>query len=664
MKLRDIAKKYRDAGFSPIPLRRDSKVPLLKGWQKHGEIPLDDFSVFDTTNGIGLAMGYEGVQTLDIDAKYFEGGEYEEFSALLDARDPSIKPKMLIQRTPSGGFHWVFKCSEIAGNEKLSKNSKGEVIFETRGTGGQIVVAPTRGYRFLGKVGEVQIITPEERAVLFGCARALDKYGTKTRDVRPSVAMDAPSVENDTDTPWGDFRSRFSVLDVLQSAGWSVVKENDKMVYVLRPGQTDAETSGVIFKDSGLFFPFTTSTAFDSETPYDAFQAFVVLRSGGDVKAAIKELRADGFGKQNQGGGAEFLSDDALFESVVEGWDEDGVEEDGVEVSGRDKLMDLLMSMRVDSTVVVDKPENALTIHQGTDSYVFGTMGNFSLIQGKAKSRKSWFLSAVMGAAIGENDVCGVLRGHCSDKLNIYVDTEQGEWHVSQGKRRVHEMAGLDPRENAENFEHFRLRDSMSNKERLALVELIFAEFDNLGLVVIDGIVDLATKGVNDEEEAMELASRLLRWSSRANCHISVVLHENKGDKNAKGHLGAYLVQKAETTVSLAKSETIPNASDITPEYTRNMEFPKMLMTIDNGDIVLEFDAPETTIERVFSNDDCARIAPMLEGKTSSAAVSYIRDTEDVSKRAAERLLNDMEMNKYFFFEQRGRSRVVSLDFM
>jgi len=147
MDITKIAQKYHDAGFSPIPLIRGKKRPSIKGWQKHAETRIEDFSVFSKTNGIGLVMGFDGIQCLDIDAKHFEGDEYNDFVSLIEQHDPTLIDKMVIQQTMSGGYHWIFKCSEIAGNEKLAKNKKGEVTFETRGTGGQIVVWPTPGYK-------------------------------------------------------------------------------------------------------------------------------------------------------------------------------------------------------------------------------------------------------------------------------------------------------------------------------------------------------------------------------------------------------------------------------------------------------------------------------------------------------------------------------------
>ena len=640
-----IAQRYRDAGCSPIPLRRDSKAPWLKGWQKHADAPIEDFSVFAKTNGIGLVMGFDGMQCLDIDAKHFEGDEYNEFVSLLKDNAPGLMEKMVIQQTQSGGWHWIFKCSDIAGNEKLANNKKGEAIFETRGKGGQIVVWPTKGYKIKGKITDVVEISPDERNVIWSCARMMNATPPKPEPIKNQPNDSVFNGEVDKTTPWGAFRAAFSVLDVLTTAGWTIVRENARMTYVLRPGDTKAETSGVVFKDTGLFFPFTTSTQFESETRYDAFQAFVVLVHNGDFQAAIRELRNDGFGEsQSQG-----LPDDALF-------DYKNATEEEV-----DQMAALLASLETDSTQDIEEPEKAITLHFGTDEYIFGTMGNFSLIQGKAKSRKSYFLSALMAGAISDHDVCGHIRGHLQEKVNIYIDTEQGDWHASKAKRRMQMMAMLDPNINHPNFKHYRFRGLMTNKERMKMTDYIMSINDNIGLVVIDGIVDLSSKGVNDEEEATAIASKLLQWTSENNCHIACVLHENKNDRNAKGHLGSYLVQKSETTISLGKSETTPSASDIVPEYTRNKEFPAMEMTIEGIDTIglSQKEDLETIAERVWTHKDMKRILPLIDGKKGIQAIKFIQDTEDVPKRIATKLLNEMEANKMFEWVKQGRTTVI-----
>lgn len=643
-----IAQRYIDAGFSPIPLVPNSKRPALKGWQQHAEEPVTNLDVFRDTNGIGLVMGFDGVQCLDIDAKHFEGDEYNDFVSLLEQHDPTLIDKMVIQQTQSGGWHWIFKCSVIAGNEKLAKNKAGEVTFETRGKGGQIVVWPSKGYKIIGKITNITEISPSERNVIWSCARMMDATIPQAQPIKNQPTDSVFNGEVDESTPWGQFRATFSVLEVITQAGWTIVRENAKMTYVLRPGDTKAETSGVVFKDSGLFMPFTTSTQFEAETTYDAFQAFVLLVHNGDFQLAIRELRNDGFGEQQQPA----IPDDALF-------DYETASEEEV-----DEMAALLASLETDSTQEIEEPEKAITLRFGMDSFIYGTMGNFSLIQGKAKSRKSFFLSALMAGAISAHDVCGHIRGHLSDKVNIYIDTEQGQWHSAIAKKRIQSMATLDPRINHPNFKHYQFRGLLTNKERLKMTDYIMQTNDNIGLVVIDGIVDLASKGVNDEEEATAIASKLLQWTSDKNCHIACVLHENKNDRNAKGHLGSYLVQKAETTISLAKSETRPGASDIVPEYTRNKEFPPMIMTIEGYDsISLEMQEPiESIPERVWTSDDHKRLLPLIDGKSPAEATAFIRDTEDVPKRIATKVLNEMEANKMFEIIKQGRSKTIVVD--
>lgn len=648
MDITKIAKKYVDHGFKPIPLRPDSKIPAVKGWQKHIDEPVTDFKPFANTNAIGLVMGFDGIQCLDIDAKHFEGDEYNEFVALIEQNDPTLIQRMVIQQTRSGGFHWIFKCSEIAGNEKLAKNKDGEVTFETRGRGGQIVVWPSKGYKIIGKITDVVEITPDERNIIWSCARMMDAKIPKPEPMKNQPTDSVWDGDIDETTPWGDFRSKYHVLDVLTSAGWTIVGDNERMTYVKRPGNTTSETSGVVFKDSGLFMPFTTSTQFEPEQTYDAFQAFVVVAHGGDFQSAIRELRNDGFGEEQ----APAIPDDALF-------DYDNATDDDI-----DEMKALLESLEVDSTKEIEEPEKAITLHFGTDEYIFGTLGNFSLIQGKAKSRKSYFLSALMAAAISDHNVCGHIRGHVADKVNIYIDTEQGDWHASKAKNRIQTMAGLDPRINHANFKHYRFRGLLTNKERLKLTDYVMQSFDNIGFVVIDGVVDLASKGVNDEEEATAIASKLLQWTSEKNCHISCVLHENKNDKNAKGHLGSYLVQKAESTAALAKSETTPGASDIVAEYTRNKEFPSMEMTITGYDSIelVQKDDLESIPERVWTYEDHKRMLPLIDGKTPSQAIKFIADTEGVLKRIAEKALNEMESNKMIQYSSKGRTRTIEVE--
>ena len=181
--------------------------------------------------------------------------------------------------------------------------------------------------------------------------------------------------------------------------------------------------------------------------------------------------------------------------------------------------------------------------------------------------------------------------------------------------------------------------------------------------MVIDGIADVASKGVNDEEEATAIASKLLKWTAEYNCHITVVLHENKNDRNAKGHLGQYIVQKSESTFSATKSQNNRDITEITPEYTRNIEPPAVEMSIGGFDLV-EFTEVEVdefyNKTRVWTDEDKHRIAAKILGKSKGDAAAFIRDTEDCKRKDAEKVLALMEENSIIHWEGK-RPKIVAL---
>ena len=122
------------------------------------------------------------------------------------------------------------------------------------------------------------------------------------------------------------------------------------------------------------------------------------------------------------------------------------------------------------------------------------------------------------------------------------------------------------------------------------------------------------------------------------------------------------LTQKAESAVSLTKSETMPGASDIVPEYTRNKEFPSMSMTITGYDTIeLELlESLEPVSQRVWTLEDQRRLLPSIVGKNLPQAIKFISDTENVPTRSAEKLLNEMEADSTFTITKKGRSKIIT----
>lgn len=240
----------------------------------------------------------------------------------------------------------------------------------------------------------------------------------------------------------------------------------------------------------------------------------------------------------------------------------------------------LLRSAYIDPNEEVSRPPICLEINEFNSPAIIGTLGNFSLIIGKAKSRKTFFCAIALAAALRNGEIIKTLRGNFPpDKKEVlYFDTEQSKYHVSKAVKRVLDLA---ERQNSENFRSYGLR-KYSPEERLLLIEHAIVNSANLGFVVIDGIRDLVTS-INDEEQATTVASKLLKWTEDYGIHILCVLHQNKGDNNARGHLGSELQNKAESVISITKSNENKDVSIVEPVFCREKEFEPFTFEIDEN---------------------------------------------------------------------------------
>jgi hypothetical protein len=160
--------------------------------------------------------------------------------------------------------------------------------------------------------------------------------------------------------------------------------------------------------------------------------------------------------------------------------------------------------------------------------------------------------------------------------LILYFDTEQGEYDSYNVIRRIEKMAG-----HKDNMLSFNLRP-YSPIERCQIIEYAFAKFGSrVGFCVIDGVADLAN-GINDEDEATRVTTFLLKHSKESNCHISTVIHQNKNDNYATGHLGSAVMKKAEILISVTKIKDDRSRSEVACEMSRGEDFEPFEMLIND----------------------------------------------------------------------------------
>lgn len=239
------------------------------------------------------------------------------------------------------------------------------------------------------------------------------------------------------------------------------------------------------------------------------------------------------------------------------------------EVVTNEQLAETLKSLQVKPTDKIEPPQTAWKQENENRDAILGTLGNFSLIIGKAKSRKSFFINIAVSTVLQTDLLLNQFKGELPHNQNkvLYFDTEQGKYHVQLALKRVCEQINI---QEPENLEVYGLR-SKKPSERLELIEHAIYNTPNLGFVVIDGIKDLINS-INNEEEATMIASKLLKWTEEKNIHIVTVLHQNKSDNNARGHIGTELINKAETVLSVTKNEQDKNISIVQAEQCRNKE--------------------------------------------------------------------------------------------
>jgi hypothetical protein len=186
------------------------------------------------------------------------------------------------------------------------------------------------------------------------------------------------------------------------------------------------------------------------------------------------------------------------------------------------------------SEILITEPPEEDQVLLSIQGVHVATAGNHSLLIGKKKTRKTLFI--VWHVSNYTSDL--------STEVAIF-DTEQGKRHVYNTRSKIYQITG-------KYVPVFYLR-GRSPKDRKEIIENVVSYWPSkLRLIVIDGIRDLLTN-INDPEQATEITTWIEQLTIKHGLHIINVLHLNKSDNNARGHLGTELLNKAEITIELEK---------------------------------------------------------------------------------------------------------------
>ncbi len=330
-----------DAGCSVVPIALDgTKRPSIP-WKQYqtGRADRDTVTTWfaEGHQGLGVITGSASgnLELLELEGRAVAEGKLRDLAEMAMSSGLAdlwrrVTAEGYMTRSPAGGLHLLYRVlGPVAGNTKLArrKNENGvEVLAETRGEGGLVVVAPSHGpvhptgapwVQAAGGPHTIPDLTPADRDALHALASTLDRMPTPEPPTARRPSASAPASPADAFllgvgrgpdgglSPGDDYNARADWADILQPHGWRLTRTRGTERFWLRPGKEPAsrdDTSATTgYGDRGdWLWVFSTSTEFDTETTYSKFAAYALLEHGGDYSAAARALRSQGYGTTPQ----------------------------------------------------------------------------------------------------------------------------------------------------------------------------------------------------------------------------------------------------------------------------------------------------------------------------------------------------------------------------
>jgi len=220
---------------------------------------------------------------------------WNEYLSFLKDNIDEFENKFVIYKTVNNGYHILYRCAEIGGNQKIAKlKDHKEYIIETRGIGGYVFIYDNQVSKKSYK--ELTEISIKDREVLFDCSRFYN-YIEEKEVINEQVEEKKKTEYVESENPvWDDYNSKTSMMDVVGSDFTIVRNLSDKFI-IKRQGATSAH-SGYIYKNSGCMYLFSGSTIYPAQKLVSPFYAYTIKYHNSNFSSAAKDLYHKGFGSR------------------------------------------------------------------------------------------------------------------------------------------------------------------------------------------------------------------------------------------------------------------------------------------------------------------------------------------------------------------------------
>lgn len=573
----DIALQYHDAGFKIIPVKDprqpDGKRPLCNWKQYQEQQSKSDIKTLFNSREVGACaiLTGGGVECIDIDLKYSKNDDF--LKTLLKSiciEIPEIFNKLCLTETINGGYHLIYKTNVNEGNQKLasrytsadeqkSPHDKTRVLIETRGAGGFIVVPPSPGYKLIDNgFIDLPLLTDDQRNKIISVCRSFDE----TNEIFKTKAATPPEIKGQNLTTIDAFNDAHEIPEFLEAEGWALKYTRGNNEYFIRPGKTSREGVGACYNNElKLFYCFTSSTIFEPSRAYNCFQVYAVLYHNGDQKEAARDLYRNGYGER--------MKAENINEFITSGTPEQKakiINTGALENVFNNKFDINKAPAKIDYNLFCLNIEDNKPVN-------IASFGDIVTIVGAAKSRKSALTAGITAALIQDHETFNPILGFngvTNGRNIVFLDTEQSAPDFYRTQKQILKLANLET--NAKNLHSFLLTD-IDMSDRLAFVEYIFTKIDNIGVLIIDGIVDLI-EDYNDQKQSRQLIDHFKKIIAKNNVLFIPVLHNARSTGSARGHLGTELINKSKAVIKIEKNNESGN-STVNFEYLRGSREPK-----------------------------------------------------------------------------------------
>jgi len=556
------ALRLHELGFKIIPTDSEKK-PLCKWKSYQDSQSLEDVKkIFSQPcEGMALLTG-KGIECIDIDCKYFLEDVHDiskVFDALFDAVGEDTYSRLLVTHTKSNGFHVIYKTNISEGNQKLAsrytidserknEHDKIRVLLETRGENGYIIIPPTDGYKFDSAIIQfenIPTLTDHERNSIIAVCRSFDEIQETYKQTKAPTPVDVTGSGKSTIEAFNDSHTP---IEFLEDAGWQFKYQRGDNLHYVRPGKTLREGIGAGYSESlNLIRIFTSSTEFECNKTYNAFQTYSILNHQGDYSAACKELYHSGYGERLS------KQHDSHSQKVNQITSSDKNISDK---ASNDKLMEAIYKKRLDITVKPKQKPNTLFMWCMERQKYIGLGGDGDLINffGREKTRKSAAAACATSCFLKDGSHESLMFKAEYDGRNVlHFDTEQSEYYHHKLAGQMMFQQGLSKFSHPENFFSFHIMP-YTKLDRLNFVRYSIDKTPNIGIVFVDGIVDLC-RNYNDLEESSDLVTFFMNMAASRNFLLVDVLHNARSTGSARGHLGTELLNKAQCNINVTKEE-------------------------------------------------------------------------------------------------------------